>query len=48
MYEHMPEYMYMCCGAFGGQKRVLDTLELEFRQLSVAMWVLGTKMVSSE
>jgi hypothetical protein len=24
--EHLPKYMYMCCGAFGRQKRVLDTL----------------------
>lgn len=34
----------MCGGAFKGQKRVSDTLDLDLQEVvSHPMWVLGTK-----
>lgn len=44
---HMYKYVHICAGAFGGQKRVLDSLESQ----AVMSWltcVLGTGLGSSE
>jgi hypothetical protein len=45
MYSECFACKYVCvlhaCSAFGDQKRVLGSLELEFRWLWAAMWVLG-------
>lgn len=42
---------YVClphaCNTHISQKKVMDSLELEFRQLQNTMWILGTESGSS-